>query len=95
MNRGRPLASFQNAFEDFLAEAKLPPEVVLYKMCHKFESTLADSRVEAYELMKPQEPEHISPLYPPARCWRQRDIDESDGRNCTDLDREPQSNGQR
>jgi integrase len=49
---GRPLASLQHAFETVWAEAKMPPDVVLYTLRHNFGSTLADSRVEAYELMK-------------------------------------------
>lgn len=49
---GQPLSSLQHAFETVSADAKMPPEVVLYTLRHNFGSTLADGRVEAYELMK-------------------------------------------
>ncbi len=49
---GRPLSSLQHAFETIWADAKLPEEVVLYSLRHNFGTTLADNRVEAYELMK-------------------------------------------
>ena len=49
---GRPLASLQHAFEVVWEKAKLPDDVVLYTLRHNFGSTLADSRVETYELMK-------------------------------------------
>lgn len=49
---GRPLASLQHAFETVWADAGMPADVVLYTLRHNFGSTLADDRVEAYELMK-------------------------------------------
>ena len=50
--QGRPLASLQHAFETVWADAGMPPDVVLYTLRHNFGTTLADNRVEAYELMK-------------------------------------------